>query len=304
MATAPQPFSTASVKIVPDDIVTPTTAANRLNRRFGLLDAGVAINQSDIFALQQAIAGLSVSSGPEGVKVLQDTHANRLANFPATSYSPGDFFIETDRTVVYVCLFDSVHGTNQNQWWYRAGKMRAAMATHPTDLTFFDDGFEFWTTDYMHIHVWSGTGAIFEYGDSDLPGRWMPFSGPSPSGPAWYPCDGSTVTVSKGDCTTGTIVTPNINNADIHGNYPFLMGGGVGLLGPAADTFVTGARTDVDSQTPQNVQSGTGATVPAEPHSHPLSSAAGLNQPGETSGAGGTPSGLGSRYGATFFMRG
>ena len=92
---------------------------------------------------------------------------------------------------------------------------------------------------------------------------------------------------------------------DGHGSFPVIMGGGAGVKAAAADTFASGARTDNDSTATQTVQSGTGATVPGEPHTHPLSNVeALLTVPGETSGPGATPSGLPYRIGLTFFMRG
>lgn len=86
---------------------------------------------------------------------IQDTHANRLANFPAASSPKGTLFWETDRTVLYI--------NTGTAWTYRLGIMRAAYASRPTDLGANDSDFKFYATDRTITYRWSGT--VWNYYD-------------------------------------------------------------------------------------------------------------------------------------------
>jgi hypothetical protein len=269
------------------------------------MDTQTAQVSSAVASLASQVSASSSSSSTPTPVVLQDTHANRLLNYPATKYPVGTWFIETDRGIIYVCRLDTVHGTGINQWWYEAGEYFAPNASHPTstdDLTFFDNNLLFTSTDFGHRHIWVGASLEFGFANADFPGQ-IVASAVALTGSGWAPCNGTVATVVQGTCATTTITTPAIDVADGSGTYPVIMGGGAGTKAAAADTFAGASTTGNDSGT-QIVQSGTGATVPAEPHNHPLNNTTSLlNPPGETTGPAGAPSGLPNRIGLNFYLR-
>ena len=81
-------------------------------------------------------AGNPPSSAGGGV-VLFDTHANRLASYPAADYKPGALFYETDRQVFYIDKL--VSGTPT--WVYASGVYTTYGGGMPSDLGAADDGF-------------------------------------------------------------------------------------------------------------------------------------------------------------------
>lgn len=90
---------------------------------------------------------------------LEDTHANRLANFPASTYPIAILFYETDRTVFYEN--DGTFGSSN--WTYKLGTMRGTLAVdqRPSDLGANDAGFLFFGTDWHITYRWSGTTWIY-----------------------------------------------------------------------------------------------------------------------------------------------
>lgn len=90
--------------------------------------------------------------------VLYDTHANRLANYPAGNYVAGTLFYETDRQVIYVDT-----GT---VWLYAVGIEYNSLASRPGDLGTNDVGFLFVASDYSDTvsYRWSGTAWLWFQG--------------------------------------------------------------------------------------------------------------------------------------------
>ena len=84
--------------------------------------------------------------------VLEDTHANRLALYPAGNSPVGTLFWETDRTVLYAVT----NSAGTLVWTYIAGMYYAAFANRPTDLGANDANFLLWVTVQGHICRWSG----------------------------------------------------------------------------------------------------------------------------------------------------
>lgn len=153
---------------------------------------------------QGSIESLTTSVAGQLSTILQDTHANRLAAYPATDYDPGALFYETDRTVVYRV---NAAGT---AWVYAAGEMAAAFASVPADLGADDAGFLLQITDYGHRAKWSGTAWGFAPGD---PGNaYFADFAVAPSVPGWALCDGSATTyLTMGATITATaFTTPNL----------------------------------------------------------------------------------------------
>jgi hypothetical protein len=90
--------------------------------------------------------------------VLYDTHANRLANYPAGNYVAGTLFFETDREVLYID-----NGTN---WIYGVGIDYDTLAHRPGDLGINDVGFLFVASDYNSTvtYRWSGSTWLYFQG--------------------------------------------------------------------------------------------------------------------------------------------
>ncbi len=83
--------------------------------------------------------------------VLEDTHANRLANFPAANFPNGSVFFETDRAALYV----NIASTN---WVVMLALMIDVIANRPADLGTNDKGFTFLATDALQLlwYWWDG----------------------------------------------------------------------------------------------------------------------------------------------------
>lgn len=239
---------------------------------------------------------------------LIDTHANRLANFPASSYEPGTVFFETDRSVLYVVKSIA----SINTWIYVTGIMPTALAGLPNDLGTNDGGFLALISDYFqHWLLWNGI--TWQFGPGDPGSKYIVATpGIVPNGGMWGACDGSAYTCLNGDGTTSSVTTPNLTG-DV-----FLKGGTYGPQQAASRaTWDPTAITDDESSHQHtvtepssnlgNVQLGAtpffgvaGGTVlsgPGSAHHHTLSVNAKLNVPSEGNG------GLPLRIPLTWYMR-
>lgn len=138
---------------------------------------------------------------------LQDTHANRLAHFPASSYPDGTTFFETDRTIIYI--------VQASVWTYYSGAMADVLANIPSDLGSADAGFPFQATDFRHLYRWSG--AVWAFDPNDMGSGQLVFAGPGffLSTGLWGLCDGSTYTVAQSNGTTSPVTTSVITNTYI-----------------------------------------------------------------------------------------
>lgn len=94
--------------------------------------------------------------------IVADTHANRLANYPAASQSLGLLFWETDRTALYRVA--TVAGVNA--WVLMLSRPQlVAAASRPADLGTNDAGFLVTLSDIGQVvQRWSGTAWIFHQG--------------------------------------------------------------------------------------------------------------------------------------------
>lgn len=87
--------------------------------------------------------------------VLEDTHANRLTLYPASSTDVGALFWETDRTSGYIVT----ESAGVRAWTWFSGTYRAAVASIPVDLGTNDAGFRFVNTDTdtNTEYIWTGS---------------------------------------------------------------------------------------------------------------------------------------------------
>ena len=169
-----------------------TQSQNFHGRR--ITGAGDAKDAQDYVTLQQMTANIKgqIESIPvvQPTKVytkpstlfLSNTHANRLANYLATTYPIGTTFYETDRTVYYnVQLVGGV-----KVWQYFSGYYSAATASKPVDLGTNDAKFEWNDTTLKTWERW--TGAAWE--------------------PLWVSCKAPSQTISApGDVELGIQTT-------------------------------------------------------------------------------------------------
>ena len=154
----------------------------------------------------------SATSQSGMASVIFDTHANRLANYPAANYVAGSqLFYETDRTVLYIV--DTISGTNQ--WIYLSGVMEdadAGLANLPNDLTSHDSGFLYRSTTFYRVWLWNGTA--WHYFESGLGAgaEVTVHGGTPPSGGLWGAANGSSYSCALDNATVGSFTSDNVSD--------------------------------------------------------------------------------------------
>ena len=198
-----------------------------------------------------------------------DVWANRPSGMGAghlTTFDAGFLFYATDSQVL-----EYWNGTG---WVYVAGVQYGSLGTMTgLSLTASEAGFLFFESDFGHLHKWGG--AAWVWGPGEIGSNYFIFAPVVPTGGVWHACDGSAVTHVNADGTTSSTTTPNWNGAEaiVYGGAAYSP-----TINPAtAETWAAGAKTDAaapggntgNDSASQTVQIGVGATVPAEPHTHP-----------------------------------
>lgn len=102
------------------------------------------------------------NAGSAPAALIEDTHANRLANYPATSYAVATAFFETDRGLLYTV--NVVSGVNT--WVYSLGTGQGLHSARWSDLGTSDARAEYIETDRQYRLRWSGTAWIYLSGVS------------------------------------------------------------------------------------------------------------------------------------------
>lgn len=143
---------------------------------------------------------------------IADTHANR-ALYDARAYPAGSLYYETDRFVLYV----ATNSAGGRVWQYAAGQFYTAstpatVSSATPALGVPDAGLLMQWSTYSRVYRWSGTA--WERAPGEDPGNgttrmFGDFSGAPGTG--WALCDGSVVTVTNNDGTTGSFTTPNFS---------------------------------------------------------------------------------------------
>lgn len=168
---------------------------------------------------------------------ISDTHANRLANYPASDYPIGTVFWETDRTVLY-----ENQGTyGASNWVYILGMMHG---TQPTiaglGLGQYDDGFLFHCTDYEHVlrWLWAGGPGSFTWGPGENGSAYVQFFAVAPTGLGWKLADGtgSPVTYLLATGATAAVGLPDLTA----GVYAKGAAAYTGVVNPAAGGAISG----------------------------------------------------------------
>jgi hypothetical protein len=125
-------------------------------------------NQLYVFGTSGATGTLGVWGSVGGSGTLVDTHANRLAIYPAAKYQLGTLFYETDRTVLYV--------NSSSVWTFAAGLNENVFASRPTGLGVADASFLFLATDTSTLYAWTGTAWLTIGGGTDPNGPALIFN--------------------------------------------------------------------------------------------------------------------------------
>jgi hypothetical protein len=174
-----------------------------------------------------------------------------------------------------------------------------ALADQPS-LGVSDAGYVGFVSDYAHLVYWNGTAWIFLDG---VGGYFTPFA--LAPGTGWAACDGSSVNILQvgATLTTTAVTTPNLNgsaayvksaatySSTINAASGTTADGSTGTGTTGTGTTGTGTTgtgtTGTGSFTGQptatvTVQSGSGATVAGQTHTHPIPalSVPGLSVPG------------------------
>ena len=273
-----------------------------------------------------AIAGGGGGGGVGFQVVIADIAAN-MHTYPASKYTEGAIYYQTDTGVSYITGPPLASGT----WIYHCGTFQSNnFGLPPSDVPTLganDFGYRYSNAYWGRTWIWYGYG--WNYEDCGCPpGTQICTSGAPPAGGQWVACDGGTHFAVGGSLGAISVTASNFL-ADIHGNNPMIMGGTAGpQLNPSAPTWDPAAKTNTElahthpipaqyttggPSSTVAVQSGTGTTVPAAtanysippgntgagtPHSHVLNNAnAKLNTPGEING------GLPLRTPANWYMR-
>lgn len=199
------------------------------------------------------LTALLPSSG--GATVVEDTHANRLALYPAGNYSVGALFYETDRASLYVVVISG--GTNV--WQYVSGLYAAVFANRPTDLGLNDRGFLLFVTVQCHLMWWSGTAWFFLDGGG---GYFQDFVATPPGSLGWQLCDGTAtdyLVISGADLAVTSFTTPDLTTAP-SGVYRKSIAAYTGTINAATAGAMSGL---TGSTTATNQSNTTGITVDA-----------------------------------------
>ena len=195
--------------------------------------------------------------------------AAQLALTPAVTYTPGTLVYISDRGLFYV--------QSGMAWIYVSGELVITQnQIAALGLGQNDAGVLVNVTDYGHTLRWAGLN--FTWGPGDPGSGFLQLFEVDPTGAGWHLYDGSNVTYLKADGTLGAVILPNLAadasflaagspNGGINPAVGPTATGGGGTIAAAA-TGITAGPTSNDTGPGTIVQSGTGATVAAEPHVH------------------------------------
>lgn len=180
-------------------------------QKFFLAVANLDPRITDVEALTTFISSLPGASSLNPI-YLTDTHANRVASYPSSSYPDGSLFFETDRQYWYVNAFGS--------WEFLSGLYLTLTANRPADLGTHDVGAMFISTDGNQISRWTGAAweeffaetSVGATGGSRLGknGLWFRWVAGESADDASIQYDGSTVTLTGGPIA-GKPVTVRLN---------------------------------------------------------------------------------------------
>lgn len=120
------------------------------------------------------LTGLDIPAGGV-ISAIVDTHANRIGRYYPTGYDVGSLYYETDRNSLYQIQIPGGVKT----WAWISGLMIDVLASRPSDLSTYDEGFNYLSTDTdaAYSYRWNGAswgvvnlfaedGSLFTYDNS------------------------------------------------------------------------------------------------------------------------------------------
>jgi len=149
-------------------------------------------------------------------------------------------------------------------------------------LTLDDAGQLVYVTDYNHLLRWTGTGFALGPGENGSGYISAFHDDPSPT-TGWKLCDGTATSKLNSDGTTSAITVPDYTTSSYLKLATVLAAGPAAASGASGSTsggtpagtvsapVFTGTLDDTgNNDASQEVQSGAGVTVAADPHAHPF----------------------------------
>jgi hypothetical protein len=156
----------------------------------------------------------------------------------------------------------------------RIWRSSGPLAELPRTLKAADEGYRYEETDYGHIYRWTGTA--WGYAPEDRRSGEVAFFIEDP-GDGWQICDGSSVTRTNSDGTTGSVTVPDLIGSYIKGGATY--DGSVIAAVPAEISGETANESSHTHTVPENVanansgdyaevSAGTGTFVQLVSHTH------------------------------------
>lgn len=143
--------------------------------------------------------------------IIEDTRANRIANYPPANYPLGSLFLETDSSLIYVIEVVSLN----NVWVWTSGtyaRTQTQLAALAATLSTNDTGLLANVTNFGHVLQWTGSAWQRGPGDTEHSDSFHEF-GAAPSDPGWHACDGTSVSFLKYDGSLGTRALPDLTTS-------------------------------------------------------------------------------------------
>lgn len=191
--------------------------------------------------------------------LLEDTHANRLTLYPASNYSVGTLFYETDRKLVYAVVSSS--GTLV--WQYIDGVYYDVFANRPTDLATNDTGVLYIPSEHLHWCRWGGAAWTILDPDAGI------FVDSAVAlGAGWQVCDGTAttyLTIAGAGLAQTAFTTPDEVTAP-SGVYHKSIAAYTGTINAPTAGAISGSTANT---TATNQAAATGVTIVDHPsHTH------------------------------------
>jgi hypothetical protein len=226
------------------------------------------------YAFVPALATVPNNNPTTGAPYAQD---GLVIEFAPTTGDSGVLFRYTAGATFSWAYMDGTLYRTQSQLTALAGSLSAVHA-----------GLLVSVTDYLHVLRWTGSGWQWGPGESGSGMGPVPFE--VDPGTGWALYDGAAHNYLKSDGTIGSVMLPNISGVSPTGVFLEYGAANSGLNAAtngtvtASGSALVSGSTGNDSGT-QTVMSGTGATVPAEPHTHPVTLSGSASVSGSSTGA-------------------
>jgi len=226
-----------------------------------MANASDAVDPADLATLaqvQRLIAAAGVDGSSDTERSLGVARVGVFATRAAAQQYRGGLFSASDRNYVTWVSTGAA-------WIYLCGTERNTLSNLRAGLGTNDAGYLFFVTDYSHLLRWSGSA--WEWAPGDTGSGYYQLFEAAPAGygaSAWALCDGSTVARLNADGTTTNVTLDDVSTA----RYLKAGTSSSGVTAASGTTTAAGTGATGNNSASQEVQSGTGTTVAAHPHTH------------------------------------